>query len=54
MWKDIINIRLVLNNDNYGTQYLSTFVVETDHKSLEMNSMKNLITAPVRLQRMLL
>ena len=34
--------------------YRRTFVVETDHKPLEMISMKNLIAAPVRLQRMLL
>ena len=34
--------------------YRRTFVVETDHKSLEMISMKNLIAAPARLQRMLL
>ena len=34
--------------------YRRTFVVETDHKPLEMISMKNLITAPARLQRMLL
>ena len=34
--------------------YGRTFIVETDHKPLEMISMKNLITAPVRLQRMLL
>ena len=31
-----------------------TFLVETDHKPLEMISMKNLTAAPVRLQRMLL
>ena len=34
--------------------YGRTFTVETDHKPLEMISMKNLIAAPVRLQRMLL
>ena len=34
--------------------YGSTFLVETDHKLWEMISMKNLIAAPVRLQRMLL
>ena len=34
--------------------YGRTFIVETDHKPLEMISMKNLITAPARLQRMLL
>ena len=34
--------------------YGRTFVVESDHKPLEMISMKNLIAAPVRLQRMLL
>ena len=34
--------------------YGRTFMVETDHKLLEMISMKNLIAAPVRLQRMLL
>ena len=34
--------------------YGRTFVVETDHKPLEIISMKNLISAPVRLQRMLL
>ena len=34
--------------------YGRTFLVETDHKPLEMISMKNLIAAPVRLQRMLL
>ena len=34
--------------------YGRTFTVETDHKLLEMISMKNLVAAPVRLQRMLL
>ena len=34
--------------------YGRTFVVETDHKPLEMISLKNLISAPLRLQRMLL
>ena len=34
--------------------YGRTFIVESDHKPLEMISMKNLIAAPVRLQRMLL
>ena len=34
--------------------YRRTFTVETDHKLLEMTSMKNLIAAPARLQRMLL
>ena len=34
--------------------YGRTFVVETDHKPLEMISLKNLIAAPARLQRMLL
>ena len=34
--------------------YGRTFMVETDHKLLEMISMKNLIAAPARLQRMLL
>ena len=34
--------------------YGRTFTFETDHKPLEMISMKNLISAPVRLQRMLL
>ena len=34
--------------------YGRTFLVETDHKPLEMISIKDLITAPVRLQRMLL
>ena len=34
--------------------YGRTIVIESDHKPLEMISMKNLITAPVRLQRMLL
>ena len=34
--------------------YGRTFVIESDHKPLEMISMKNLIAAPVRLQRMLL
>ena len=34
--------------------YGRTFTVETDHKPLEMISMKNLIAAPARLQRMLL
>ena len=34
--------------------YGRTFVVETDHKPLEMISLKSLIAAPVRLQRMLL
>ena len=34
--------------------YGRTFTVETDHKLLEMISMKNLIAAPARLQRMLL
>ena len=32
--------------------YGRTFMVETDHKLLEMISMKNLIAAPARLQRM--
>ena len=31
-----------------------TFVIESDHKPLEMVSMKHLIAAPLRLQRMLL
>ena len=35
-------------------QYSRTFIVETDHKLLEMISIKNLIAAPVSLQRMLL
>ena len=34
--------------------YGRTFTVETDHKPLEMISLKNLIAAPARLQRMLL
>ena len=34
--------------------YRRTFIVETDHKPLEMISIKNLIAAPARLQRMLL
>ena len=34
--------------------YGRTFIIESDHKPLEMISMKNLIAAPVRLQRMLL
>ena len=34
--------------------YGRTFIVESDHKLLEMISLKNLIAAPVRLQRMLL
>ena len=34
--------------------YGRTFIVETDHKPLEMISLKNPIAAPVRLQRMLL
>ena len=34
--------------------YSRSFTVETDHKLLEMISLKNLISAPVRLQRMLL
>ena len=34
--------------------YGRTFTVETDHKLLEMISMKNLIAVPARLQRMLL
>ena len=34
--------------------YGSNFVVETDHKPLEMISLKNLTSAPSRLQRMLL
>ena len=34
--------------------YGSSFVVESDHKPLEMICLKNLISAPVRLQRMLL
>ena len=34
--------------------YGRSFIVETDHKPLEIISMKNLIAAPVRLQRMLL
>ena len=44
----------------YGCEKLHTylysrrFLVETDHKPLEMISMKNLIAAPVRLQRVLL
>ena len=34
--------------------YSRTFVIETDHKPLEMISLKNLTAAPARLQRMLL
>ena len=34
--------------------YGRSFVVESDHKPLEMICLKNLISAPVRLQRMLL
>ena len=34
--------------------YGRTFIVETDHKPLEMISLKNLTVAPARLQRMLL
>ena len=34
--------------------YSRSFVVESDHKPLEMICLKNLISAPVRLQRMLL
>ena len=34
--------------------YGRTFIVETDHKLLEMISLKNLTVAPARLQRMLL
>ena len=34
--------------------YGRTFTIERDHKLLEMISMKNLIAAPARLQRMLL
>ena len=34
--------------------YGRTFTVETDHKPLEMISMKNLSAAPARLQRMFL
>ena len=34
--------------------YGRTFIIEIDHKPLEMISLKNLIVAPVRLQRMLL
>ena len=34
--------------------YIRSFVVETDHKPLEMICLKNLISAPVHLQRMLL
>ena len=34
--------------------YSRMFMVETDHKPLEMIYLKNLIAAPVRLQRMLL
>ena len=34
--------------------YGRLFVVESDHKPLEMICLKNLISAPVRLQRMLL
>ena len=34
--------------------YGRSFIVKTDHKPLEMISMKNLISAPAQLQRMLL
>ena len=34
--------------------YGRTFIVETDHKPLEMISLKNLTVAPARLQRILL
>ena len=34
--------------------YGRAFIIETDHKPLEMISLKNLIAAPARLQRMLL
>ena len=38
----------------YMYLYSRSFVVESDHKPLEMICLKNLISAPVRLQRMLL
>ena len=37
IWKDIINIRLVLNDDNYSTWYLSSlpyrgsFIIDKTH-----------------------
>ena len=54
------NIKRELLAIMYGCEKFHTylygriFIVETDHNPLEMISLKNLITAPVRLQRMLL
>ena len=45
----------VVRSEKFHTYlYGRTFMVETDHKLLEMISMKDPIAAPVRLQRMLL
>ena len=48
-------LAIVYSCEKFNTYlYRRTFLVETGHKPLEMISMKNLIAAPVRLQRMLL
>ena len=55
-----VNIKLELLAIIFGYEkfhmylYGRLFVVESDHKPLEMICLKNLISAPVRLQRMLL
>ena len=54
------NIKMELLAIMYGCEkfhtyiYRRTFITETDHKPLEMISLKNFIAAPARLQRMLL
>ena len=48
-------LTIVLGCEKFHTYlYGRSFVVESDHKPLEMICLKNLISAPVRLQRMLL
>ena len=48
-------LAIVFGCEHFHTyQYSHPFVVENDHKSLEIISLKNVTAAPPRLQRMLL